>query len=366
MIFRLVKFEWQKIRQHRMIWLLFCLVLIGGIVFSVGRMGMPWVERTNAPFEGKLTNDLISQAKEEKKRLNSAQSMTALERKKYSIYEDVLQTAELNKTQVKRIKALRSQAQASSSELKKRKLMQQASLLSKVDYQHVGNYRTLDQLLVFLGTGGYALIGVILILITSTTYSREAQMGVSQLLYSSKNGRKTLLTAKLLLSTLLITGTILLYNIIQWILFFRNPSGWELSIQNIYPDSPYPLTLGQLYLIAVLMQWLVSLSLIVTFTFLSLLVRHVLVVILLSSVWLLGPFFIESLFFGPMVGENILSLLYLTQGQSLMIFVLFRDYATISIFGYPIILPILVVAFSVGVILLFGWGCYRLVSRQSA
>lgn len=366
MIFRLMKFEWQKIRQHRMIWLLFCLVLIGGIVFSIQRMGMPWVERTNAPFEGKLTNELIRQAQEEKERLSSARSMNASERRQYGIYEEVLQTAELNKIQVKRVKALHKQAQSSSSELEKRELIQQASLLSKVDYQHVGNYRSLDQLLVFLGTGGYALIAVILILITATNYSREAQGGISQLLYSSKYGRKTLLTAKLLLSTLLITGTILLYNIIQWILFFRNPSGWSLAIQNIYPDSPYPLTFGQLYLIAVLIQWLVSISLIVTFTFLSMLIRHVLVAILVSSVWLLGPFFIESLFFGPMVGEKILSLLYLTQGQSLMVFLLFRDYATISIFGYPIILPILVGAFSVGVTLLFGWGCYRLVSRQSA
>lgn len=48
--------------------------------------------------------------------------------------------------------------------------------------------------------------------------------------------------------------------------------------------SPYPLTLGHLYLylIAMLMQWL------------------------------LGLFFIESLFLGRMVGDTIRSLLYLT------------------------------------------------------
>lgn len=366
MIFDLMKFEWRKVWQQRMVWLLLCLVMVGGVLFSIGRMGMPWTERTNAPFEGNLTKDLIRQAELGEERLSSARSMNASERVQYGVYEEVLRAAELDGTQEERVRELRSRAESSSSELERRELMQQAALLAKVDYRHVGNYRTLDQFLVFLGTGGYALIAVILILVTATSYSRESQVGVSQLLYSSKHGRKTLLTAKLSLSTLLVTGVILLYNAIQWILFFRNPSGWALSIQNVYTDSPYPLTLGQLYLIAVLMQWLVGLSLIVTFTFLSLLIRHVLAVVILASIWLLGPFFLESLFLGPMVGETTRSLLYLTQGQSLMVFVLFREYASIPMFGHPVILPLVVLAVSVGTILLLGWGCYRLVARRSA
>lgn len=107
-----------------------------------------------------------------------------------------------------------------------------------------------------------------MILITATSYSKESQVDDSQLLYSSKHGRSMILTAKLLLSIVLITGTILLYNAIQWILFFQNPSGWALCIQNVYADSSYLLTLDHLYLVAMLMQWLVGLSLIVTFTFL--------------------------------------------------------------------------------------------------
>lgn len=92
-------------------------------------------------FEGELTNDFIRQAKE-RGRLSSSRSMNASERVQYGVYEEVLLTAELDKTQADCVSELRSRAQSSFYELGRRELMQQAALLAKVDYRHVGNYRT--------------------------------------------------------------------------------------------------------------------------------------------------------------------------------------------------------------------------------
>lgn len=44
----------------------------------------------------------------------------------------------------------------------------------------------------------------------------------------------------------------------------------------------------------------------------------------------------------------------------------FLTYLAVPVFGQPIVLPVVVIACSIGTILLFGWGCYKLVSRQSA
>lgn len=360
----LLKVEWQKVKQQKMVWVLLSLVFSVGLIFSFGRMGLPGTERTNAPFEGKLTRDFVKQATEGKKRLMK-NDITKAEQDEYGIYLQVLEAERSHRLQSRYIDELRQEARSTTSDVKKRKLEQEASLLAKIDYQHVGNFQTLDQFIVFLGVGGFALLAIVLTLVTATSYSREAQTGMLQLLYSAKHGRKDVLTAKLTLSILLVTGVILVYNIVQWLLFFRQSSGWELPIQFNYHESPYPLTFGQLYLLAILMQWLVGVSLVMTFTFFSLLVRHVLAVLILASIWLIGPFVLEKFFGGIMASETIRSLLLLTQGQSLMVFVLFRDYLAIPVFGQPIILPIVVIASSIATIFLFGWGCYKLVSRQS-
>ena len=361
----LLKIEWQKVKQQKMVWVLLCLVFGVSLIFSFSRMGLPGTERTNAPFEGKLTKDFVQLATEGEKRVTK-NGITKAEQREHDIYSQILKADGRHQSQSQRVDELRQEARSATSDIKKRKLEQEASLLAKIDYQHVGNYRTLDQFIVFLGVGGFALLAIVLTLVTATSYSREAQTGMLQLLYSSKHGRKDVLTAKLALSILLVTGIILVYNIVQWLLFFRQSSGWELPIQFNYHDSPYPLTFGQLYLLAILMQWLVGISLVMTFTFFSLLVRHVLAVLILASIWLIGPFILEKFFGGIMASETIRSLLLLTQGQSLMVFVLFRDYLAIPVFGQPIILPVVVIASSIGTILMFGWGCYKLVSRQSA
>ncbi|WP_214769503.1 ABC transporter permease subunit [Exiguobacterium sp. s39] len=361
----LLKVEWQKVKQQKMVWVLLCLVFIVGLIFSFSRMGLPGTERTNAPFEGKLTRDFVQLATEGEKRVTK-NGITKAEQREHDIYLQILKADGRHQSQSQRVDELRQEARLATSDIKKRKLEQEASLLAKIDYQHVGNYRTLDQFIVFLGVGGFALLAIVLTLVTATSFSREAQTGMLQLLYSSKHGRKDVLTAKLALSILLVTGIILVYNIVQWLLFFRQSSGWELPIQFNYHDSPYPLTFGQLYLLAILMQWLVGISLVMTFTFFSLLIRHVLAVLILASICLIGPFILEKFFGGIMASETIRSLLLLTQGQSLMVFVLFRDYLAVPVFGQPIILPVVVIASSIGTILLFGWGCYKLVSRQSA
>lgn len=361
----LLKIEWQKVKQQKMVWVLLCLVFGVSLIFSFSRMGLPGTERTNAPFEGKLTRDFVQQAIVGEKRVTK-NGITKAEQREHQIYLQILQADESHKTQSQRVDKLRQEARSTTSDVNKRKLAQEASLLAKIDYQHVGNYRTLDQFIVFLGVGGFALLAIVLTLVTATSYSREGQTGMLQLLYSSKHGRKDVLTAKLTLSILLVTGIILVYNIVQWLLFFRQSSGWELPIQYSYYDSPYPLTFGQLYLLAILMQWLVGVSLVMTFTFFSLLVRHVFAVLILASVWLISPFVLEKFVGGIMAGETIRSLLLLTQGQSLMVFVLFKDYLAVPVFGQPIVLPVVVIASSIGTILLFGFGCYKLVSRQSA
>lgn len=360
----LLKMEWQKVKQQRMVWVLLCLVFVVGLIFSFGRMGLPGTERTNAPFEGKLTRDFVQQAKAGEKRLMK-NDITNAEQDEYGIYLQVLKAERSHRLQSQSIDELRQEARSTTSDVNKRKLEQEASLLAKIDYRRVGNFQTLDQFIVFLGIGGFALLAIVLTLVTATSYSREAQTGVLQLLYSSKHGRKDVLTAKLALSILLVTGIILFYNIVQWLLFFRQSSGWELPIQFSYHDSPYPLTFGQLYLLAILMQWLVSISLVMTFTLFSLLVRHVLAVLILASVWLISPFVLEKIVGGIVAGETIRSLLLLTQGQSLMVFVLFQDYLAVPVFGQPIVLPVVVIASSITTIFLFGWGCYKLVSRQS-
>lgn len=362
----LVRFECYKLFQQRFLWLLLLVILIVGVYFSVQRMGWPWMDRVNTGFEGKLTSEMIERAQAGSEAYFKKTDPTAEEKKQNASYNNVLKAASAYDKQSNDVSSLRQEGEEASTVYEKRQFSLQADLTEAIDYRPVGNYQTFDQLLTFSGTGGYALLAVVLILGTTVSFSSEYQTGVAAYLYSSRHGRKQLLTAKLMVSVALVTGTILIYNLVQLLCFFRGHSGWDIPIQAAYGKSPYPLTFAELYGISVLYQWVVAVSLVIVLLFLSMLIRQTVVAVFLGGLIVGGPFLIETVLFNTETPAFMWTLVKFTQGQALSVYVLFREYVTVNLFGYPVLLPVAVLVITLVMTLLVVKLMYQVIGRKMA
>ena len=362
----LVRFECYKLFQQRFLWVLLLVILIAGLYFSVQRMEWPWADRVNTGFEGNLTSEMIARAEAGSKAYVKKTDPTAEEKKQNASYHNVLEAASANDRQSKVVSSLRQEGEEASTVYEKRHFSLQADLTEAIDYRPVGNYQTFDQLLTFSGTGGYALLAVVLIFGTAVSFSNEYQTGVAAYLYSSRHGRKQLLTAKLLVSVALVTATIVIYNLVQLLCFFRGHSGWDIPIQAAYGNSPYPLTFAELYGISVLYQWVIAVSLVIVLLFLSMLIKQTVVAVFLDGLIVGGPFLIETVLFNTETPAFMWTLVKFTQGQALSVYVLFREYVTVNIFGYPVLLPVAVLVVTLITTLILIKLMYRVIGRRMA
>nr|WP_255366256.1 ABC transporter permease subunit [Exiguobacterium sp. KRL4] len=362
----LVRFEFYKVFQQRFLWVMLILVFCVGLVISFQRMGLSNAERINKGFEGELTSEMVQRAESGIASFKKSSDITLADLKQNGTYATVLSAEENDRNQAQRVASLRKKATNATSSYESYQYGLQADLMESIDYRPVGNYQTFEQLITFLGTGGYALLAVILILGTAVSISNEYQTGVVSYLYSSSYGRKQLLTAKLIVSVALITGIILIYNLVQLLCFFRGYPGWNIAIQFVYNDSPYPLSMSELYGIAILYQWLIAISLVIVVLFLSMLIKQTVVAIFLSGLIIGGPFLVESLVFNSMTPTSVRTLLQFTQGQSLSVYVLFREYVTVNVFGYPVLLPIAVLVVTLITTLILIKLMYRVIGRRMA
>ncbi len=93
--------------------------------------------------------------------------ITKAEQDEYGIYLQVLKAERSHRLQSQYIDELRQEARSTTSDVKKRKLEQEASLACEDRLSTVGNFQTIDQFIVFLGVGGFALLAIVLTLVTA-------------------------------------------------------------------------------------------------------------------------------------------------------------------------------------------------------
>lgn len=215
-------------------------------------------------------------------------------------------------------------------------------MMADIDYNELHYQLPAEQMTAFLDTYGFVILSVLILVGISPIFTEEASTGVYQQMLSSKNGRKTVVHAKLIAAFILVLATIIVsiaFDLIFWNIAYGN-YGWNANIQSIFTfaDSPYPYTLGTYFIIKVIFQLIAGSALAVFAALISSLSRNSIV-----------SFFISGFLFGlPVIITQVMSMelpgwletaLNFTYSNGMMSDSLFQQFETVNFFGYPILLP---------------------------
>ncbi|OIN66668.1 hypothetical protein BLD48_10165 [Exiguobacterium sp. KRL4] len=276
-----------------------------------------------------------------------------------------IQEAQLYKTQT--LSVLSREPVITDFEKKDRTL--HIKLLQHVKLDMIKYHIPAESIALFTTNAGVSVLLLSMFILIPFIYSKEHVSGVNQYQLSSINGRKRLLTAKLLSMSVFLSGVSLVIHLgiigLSWYRF--GIIDWSAPIQVIdgLSKSPYPFTIGQFIFVSFIFQTIVLISLGIWVLAISFFVKnHIQAIIwsgLLVGVPFLYNFVIPETFFPEIFKEIILFF----PSRSLLTREVFETYQTINI-GVPLFLPVIILLVQFLLTLIVLKVLYRASQRREA
>lgn len=343
----LIKYEFYKLLKQKVLWITLLLMFLGVIYFSLVMMGddlKPAYEKV----EGPITEQKLKAAHIDDQRLVDEETKKGqLSPEKQSLraaYDKLFYVEHYRIIQPQKISGAFNQAESADSQYEERQAELKANMLKDIHYNDFEYQRPMEQAVLFMSTGSMALILVFIILSASQSYTSEYMSGVVNYLFSSVNGRRQTLWAKLLTNWMFIIILSVFSTLIATVVWgiYDSFSGWNSPLQSIerFYESPYSLTIGQYLMLSILLQILAGITLSTLIVLISLLSKNVMQSIVLTIVIIGIPmlfvYFLPNTFFS----ESFLLVMQFAPSVGLNTNILFRDFVTIPILGVPVLLPI--------------------------
>lgn len=240
------------------------------------------------------------------------------------------------------------------SELQKKLNVMKASGITGYEYKskvmELNMYKKVnkDAKPYYLGLWGYinligtsnTIVGLLLLLCLglSGVFSEEYSTGMDALILSSKYGKKTIITAKLIASCIYSSSVVLIFGIttiLSSILYYGNIDGFDSPMQalGMYSFSPYQLNISQVYLLQFLMLFIGILAFGLLVLMFSSRIRTLLVTFFVSFAAILIPKYLA----GNMGLEQSILGLINSYGFFISSSAVLQMVNTYNIFGTPVI-----------------------------
>lgn len=194
----------------------------------------------------------------------------------------------------------------------------------------------------FSASFGMIFMAAMVLLGLSSSFSDEYSLNMDSLILSSRNGRNKTAGAKILSSVIYITVSALFFAAVNVLvnMYFYGSQGWDSPLQSMfkYLMSPYPLDIGQYYLIELLFHvfGLISFGLLVLV--ISSASRSSLVTMFAGALVYILPIAAGTLLMGgPSWVNEIIKFSYSEFVKVESIFKFFKAY---NVFGIPVLYPV--------------------------
>lgn len=368
----LVKYELYKIFTQKSIYFVLFLLFALTTFFSSQMVGPPQKD-LYSNWEGKITKHDVEMAKEKdeaiKQKQNDGEYVTWEENKLRSVYYNVMEVNMYQEYKQQIISQIKQQIDTleDHSSYTYRSLNLKLDMMKDITYDSLYFQLPSEQMVAYLGTYGFVILGALILVGISPIFTEEATSGVYQQMLSSRNGRKTVVHAKLIASVILvlvITIVSVCFDFIFWNIAYGN-DGWKADIQtiNTFWESPYSFSMGTYFILKAGFQFITGCALAILVAFVSSLSRNS-----------IASFIISGFVFGvPVLVSEIISLelptfittiLKFSYSKGMMVDSLFENFHIINLFGYPILYPIVymvwVVVLSVSLVFL----TYRVLLKK--
>jgi ABC-type transport system involved in multi-copper enzyme maturation permease subunit len=217
---------------------------------------------------------------------------------------------------------------------------------------------------LFTNWGDFIMLFILFIplaFIISPVFSREASTGMDNLILSSRNGRRKIVTAKLgavIVTSLTILGIYLLATFVFGFLSVGTLEGWDAALRSVpnYVRAPFGFTNLQFTLISALWVLLSGAVYALIVSFVSSLLRNQMAVLGVSLIVLFFNIGINAL--GTGIQSALQWLVDFGVSNFALVGEVFVGYKVFNIFGYPVPYYAVLIVFMAVVIALTAIGMY--------
>lgn len=219
-----------------------------------------------------------------------------------------------------------------------RKNIMHYNMLSAIQPPSGDYFRGWGQLIDFANTYGFVILGALMLLALSPVFSEEYAVNMDSLIFSSRHGRRRIVTAKLAASLLIVLSCALILLIINVSVngMRFGLDGSRVSLQELfkYRSSPFDLSVFKYFLIQQATHIFGAASFSLLILLLSAFSRSSLIPFFVGGAVYGGPFVLTSIFriefaFIQMLREY-------SYGELIMVEGMFRDFIVLNIFGRPV------------------------------
>lgn len=369
----LVRYELYKIFKQKSIYFV-ALVLLAIIVFFLMQMRGPSLYYLYQKWEGPVSEQDVKQAKKLDTIIANKQDkgieITWDQLKLRNVYNDVQEIGRYKEKQESTLQEINKKITKLKKEGKIgyefRKLNLQKEMLLNVDYSKLYYQRPAEQMNEFLNTYGLVFVGALIVVGLSSIFTQEYTTGVDNYILSSVNGRKKIVHAKIIASMIFVIIVILIsviFDVVFWNVMEGN-YGWKAALQSMdtYWDSPYSFTLFSYFVVQVVFQLIAGCAFALFVLLISAISKNSLVSFIISGFIFAFPIAVES--FIPYDMQWFFNILKFTYTEIMLVAVLFRDFVTINILGYPVLLPIFAIIYILVLSVLVVILLYRIVREK--
>lgn len=285
-----------------------------------------------------------------------------------SVYTSVVRTGGyMDSFEGRKDHLLEESRSSSESAYKKKVATKELQMIQKLD-QPYGYYNltawssTVD----FVNTLGFLILTILIVLGLSPVFADEHSQKIAPFIYSTKHGKRKLVTAKILASFTYITFLFVwlhAINVVLKIIEYKALVDGNVSLQNLYlfVHSPFVLTIWQYYGVALGIQLFAAFVIGLLVLFLSIITRNAMLTFFIGGVMIGTPFIFRQLGLEQPFIEIIIKFSY---AELMRIKGLFEQFYTFNLFGEPVLYPYLLISIFLLVAIVNILLIYRLYKNQ--
>ncbi len=213
-------------------------------------------------------------------------------------------------------------------------------MLTKITLPEIVYKQGWSAVLEFIPSLGFVFMGALILLGLSPVFSEEYSTNVASILLSSKHGKRKVVTAKIMASSIYITTLVLFFSIVNMVANFYSwgMGGGASPLQNVnfYVGSPYSLTILQYYFYEVLIHLVGSVAFGLLVLLMSALSKSALIPFFSGGLVLAAPILLHKSSVDISWLNRIIELSY---SVVIMVINIFAEFRVYNFFGTPILYP---------------------------
>lgn len=370
----LVKFELYKIFRQKSIYIALILLLVL-ITLSMGSQFGSQRTSYYQSWEGELTPQKVESSEAAMQAIadkygGEPMNWSEEDRLKASVHESISVQNAIEVQREEQVEELKEYLYISEQKREHGYEQRQAELhlgmLEKIKLDLFQYSRGVGEIIDFMNTFGLIISGALLLVGLASIFSNEYATGMDQFQLSSRFGRKQLVTAKIISSTLYLVFIVVvweLYNVIYRLSKYDG-GGWHSPIQKLfkYTNSPYAFDMLTYSLVQVGMYLLGAFALMGVILLVSALCRHTMLSFLISGTIFALPIVIVNLL--EIEIQWLTNMMQFSFTKVMAVEGLFNEFSTVPLFGLPVLYPFVAIAVMAGAIALSLMLLYNTMRRK--